>query len=224
MIYWLILILELAILFFTSRFIFNTIFAIFMKIFKNQNIAIVPIFILFLPGVIIHELAHFLAAELLFVRAHDLEVAPHLSNGSIQMGSVKISETDIVRRMIIGVAPVILGSSFLLAVLFYFVNNINVATGFLVVWISFFITNTMFSSKKDVEGAVEFLGFIAFSTLVITIFSALIKINLLSPVIIFISEEFIVERVQLIAKLFLIPLSINLALTLLGKVIIKNSR
>lgn len=232
MIFWVILGIELLILFLTSRFIFKAIFSLSLAVFKSPNIAIIPIFILFLPGVIIHELAHFLAAELLFVKAHDLEVAPYIKNGNLQMGSVQISETDIVRRMIIGLAPILFGSFILLITLFFFVENVRLDLIFTngaeiakvvgVVWVAFFITNTMFSSKKDVEGFLELAGFIGFLAVVFVILSIILKINLGTPIYEFFTQEEIVKHVRQVVILFTIPLFINLLLFAVAKLTFKR--
>ena len=232
MIFWIILGIELIILFLTSRFIFKAIFSLSLSIFKSPNIAIIPIFILFLPGVIIHELAHFLAAELLFVKAHDLEVAPYLKNGTLQMGSVKISETDIVRRMLIGIAPILLGSGVMLIALFYFVENVRLDLFFssfaeigkiaAIAWVVFFITNTMFSSKKDVEGFLELALLVVFLAIVLIVLSVILNINLGLPIYDFLIQNPVLESVRQIAILFTIPLVVNISIYLFAKFLLKR--
>jgi len=183
-----------------------------------------------MPGVIIHELAHFLTAELLFVKAHELEVAPHFRNGSLQMGSVKISETDIFRRMIIGVAPVLVGSFVMGIVLFYFVNNVRIEAVFShfsealtligILWVIFFITNTMFSSKKDVEGFFEFFLFLGFSAIVLYVFALIMKINFLDYFYRAVLDGRVVESVRQVVVLFVIPVAVNLAVMSIARIIL----
>lgn len=76
------------------------------------------------------------------------------------MGSVQIASTDPVRRALIGMAPFFWGSSFILGILYAFltfggIENIwiTILTGYVL----FEISNTMFSSRKDMEGTLELL-------------------------------------------------------------------
>lgn len=115
--------------------------------------------IIFLPGTIVHEFAHAIMAKLLFVHVGHMELMPQLHDESLKLGSVEVGKTDIIRNFLIGIAPFIVGTSLLLLVLYYsFTNNIfgfNLFT-FLVLCFTFIIANTMYSSRKDMEGAVEF--------------------------------------------------------------------
>src|SRR5690606_2967609 len=76
----------------------------------------------------------------------------------VKMGSVAIGHTDPVRRALIGMAPFFWGTTILLMILFAFqsfggIDNIwiTIITGYVV----FEISNTMFSSRKDMEGTLE---------------------------------------------------------------------
>ncbi len=164
---WIIILLEFIVLFITSRFLFKSLFAFFYTIFRSQRVAITLISLFFLPGVFIHEMAHLLVAELLQVQTHGIEFTPELSGNSLKMGSVQVERSDIIRRLIIGIAPLIVGSSILTGALFLLSNTFSYTTIFssglsigitiAALLVIFMITNTMFSSKKDVEGLFEFL-------------------------------------------------------------------
>jgi hypothetical protein len=234
MIYWGLLVAELLTLFITSRYIFQAVFHLCRKIFKKDNLAIVPIFILFLPGTVIHELAHFITAELLMVKAYDLEVAPRIHNGYLQMGSVQVAQSDILRRMLIGVAPIIVGIIVLFAALSFYTSSIGIGQMFatpvnavltvLVLWMCFFIPNTMFSSKKDLEGVVEFLvaaGFVVFVAGLILYF---LKINAISLVASALSISWLVDQVRVVVFLLLIPVIFNAVIFLLANLIIRRAR
>lgn len=126
-----------------------------MLITKSQKSAIWILSILFLPGVIIHELAHLFTAGILFVPTGEIEFLPQIREGSVKLGSVSIAKTDIIRRFLIGVAPIIVGLSLLLAVFIYFAPFALPFSWKTIVflYVLFEIGNTMFSSKKDLEGA-----------------------------------------------------------------------
>lgn len=122
---------------------------------------------LLLPGVIIHELSHLLIAVILFVPVGNMEFTPKLAHGGVKLGSVEIAKTDPVRRAIIGFAPVFVGLMIVIGIVYLFTSNIlffedknayifaSVLLG--VMYLLFAISNTMFSSKADMEGTLEII-------------------------------------------------------------------
>jgi|GEM_PF-2857710 len=126
--------------------------------------------ILFFPGVIIHELSHFLAAGVLFVPVSDMEFVPKMRQGSLKLGSVSIGKTDPFRRTVIGVAPVIAGLACLFTIAFFLSQN-SLIIQVILLYLVFAIGNTMFSSPKDMEGFLEVVLFLAFIAMVIYIFT-----------------------------------------------------
>jgi hypothetical protein len=88
-----------------------------------------------------------------------MELWPKIEGNNLKLGSVQIGVTDIVRNFFIGIAPFVAGTSLLLGVLYYsFSNNLigfNLIT-ILILFLVFVISNTMYSSRKDMEGAIEF--------------------------------------------------------------------
>lgn len=139
---------ELAVLFFSSRLL--TRFLSFLPI----NV----ISFIFLPGIIIHELSHFLVASLLFVPTGDIEFMPKVEGQSIKLGSVSIGKTDPVRRFLIGVSPVIFGALVIGVSLAFSKSYLNFSYFYILAfYILFVVGNTMFSSKKDLEGSVVLL-------------------------------------------------------------------
>jgi hypothetical protein len=78
---------------------------------RNARFTMAVFSLLFFPGVILHELSHFIAAKLLFVRTRNFSVIPRMMpQGYLRMGYVEVAETDIVRDSLIGAAPLILGN------------------------------------------------------------------------------------------------------------------
>jgi hypothetical protein len=65
---------------------------------------------LLLPGVALHEFSHYLAASLLGVRVHAISLRPDVQDEKIQMGAVVIDKPDFARGLLIGLAPLVLGS------------------------------------------------------------------------------------------------------------------
>ena len=71
-------------------------------------------FVLLFPGILLHEVNHWIAAKLLGVRTLGFSVWPQKKGGGkFQYGSVRIASADIVRSSLIGLAPFV-GASLVL--------------------------------------------------------------------------------------------------------------
>lgn len=94
-----------------QRLLHREIQAVFLLLTRHPQISIILFSILFLPGVFIHELSHYVMAKLLGVRTRGFSIIPHiLPDGRLQMGYVETEAADIVRDSLIGLAPLIAGS------------------------------------------------------------------------------------------------------------------
>jgi len=181
MLFFLLFIFELILLFFLSRRLINSLAQIIYRFTKSHRAVVNILAIIFLPGTIFHELAHLLIAGVMLVQVGEINVLPEvLSKGQpssgweetgVKLGSVQIGHTDPFRRMIIGLAPVLFGILSILAAL-YFVRSENHFVFwqvFLVLYLVFEIGNTMFSSKRDLEGAIGFLAIMTVAAIVVVI-------------------------------------------------------
>lgn len=164
---WLLLIFlaELLVLFFLARSVTTSVGLFFYRLTRSRDLSINLLAIIFLPGTILHELAHIISAGMLLVPTGEIEVFPEIDGDRVRLGSAQIGQTDMLRRLIIGVAPVLVGLLVMLSVLFLardwlLLRGLWWQTA-LVLYVVFEISNTMFSSKKDMEGAAAFLGAIA---------------------------------------------------------------
>lgn len=150
---------ELLLLFFLSRATSIALSKVLHSVTKSYNSTVKFLAVLYLPGTILHELAHLLMAGFLFVPVGDLEVIPKIDGNSVQLGSVQIAKTDPLRRMLIGVAPILFGLGAIFAIFYFFqmffINPAWWQIGVLL-YVVFVLANTMFSSKKDVEGMLAF--------------------------------------------------------------------
>jgi len=98
---------------FLQRLLHREIQAVFLIITRNPQLTIGLFSVLFFPGVLLHELSHFVMAKLLRVRTGRFSLMPAaLPDGRLQMGYVETEQTDIVRDSLVGLAPLIAGSSF----------------------------------------------------------------------------------------------------------------
>jgi len=108
-----------------------------------------------------------LIAVILFVPVGSMEFAPKKNGKELKLGSVEIGRTDPVRRAIIGFAPVFVGLMLVVGVVYLFISNILffkdkdvyifIALILGIVYLLFAISNTMFSSRADMEGTLEIL-------------------------------------------------------------------
>ncbi len=84
--------------------------AIFLLLTKRIDLSILLFSIVFLPGVLLHEISHFLTAKLLRVPTGRFSVLPRpLPEGKLQLGYVETYKTDVFRDALIGIAPLLTG-------------------------------------------------------------------------------------------------------------------
>ena len=80
---------------------------------RRIDLALAIFSILFLPGVLLHETSHYLAARLLKVPVGRFSLIPQpLPDGRLRLGYVETAQTDFIRDGLIGAAPLIAGSLF----------------------------------------------------------------------------------------------------------------
>ncbi len=163
---------EFILLFALSRALTKKLFQFFFLLFRGKSIAIMLVSLLHFPGTVVHELAHLFTAAVLGVPVGKLNLIPEPIRGErIEMGSVMIGKTDPFRRYAIGLAPVFAGILILSALSAFFpqlINksihtdnlpfwqNLSVYLLILVSYLVYAISNSMFSSKEDLEGFVPF--------------------------------------------------------------------
>lgn len=216
MVYLFIFLAELISLFFFSRLLTNSIARLFFTITRSHKTTISLLAVLYLPGTIIHELAHVIVAGALLVQSGEIEFMPQVRDDGIKLGSAEIEKTDPFRRAIIGLAPVLVGSASILGLIYYlnrlFSQNSASILAFIIIFILIFmLSNTMFSSKKDLEGTVSVL---------ILILSFIIGIYLLGFGSAFnwvgeLYERHYRETFKLASVFMLVPIGIDLAAYLL---------
>jgi len=223
MIFFLVFVLEILFLFLFSRSLTNSLARLLYKISRSKSFAFNALAAIFLPGTLIHEIAHMLIAGLLFVPSGNITIFPEIDGNEVKFGSVKIAQTDPVRRFIIGVAPVIFGMFLILAVLFLSLQFYSQQTPWwqiaLIVFLVFEIANTMFSSKKDMEGALvlfvvifiilgSFLGALYFTQNLIPFLNLLGSLNFPN----------LVELLKKSSALLLIPIGLDLIFIAIAKI------
>lgn len=155
------LLFELILLFFLSRRVINSLYRLFFRLTKSQGVARTVVTLLFLPGTVIHELSHFLAATLLFVRTGEIRLLAQVEEGRVKTGTIEVAKTDPFRRLLIGLAPFFFGFALLTLAGFWYTKvflSQDLGTLFsyketyFLLYLFFQISNTMYSSREDLEG------------------------------------------------------------------------
>jgi len=113
-------ILMLVPLIFLQRLLHREIQSVFLIVSRDARITMGIFSIIFLPGVFLHELSHFVMAKILRVPTGRFSIFPQsLPDGRLQLGYVETGRADIVRDSLIGAAPLIIGTLFVAYVAIY---------------------------------------------------------------------------------------------------------
>ena len=79
---------------------------------RRRGIALVLYYLILFPGVLLHELSHYLAATVLLVRTYGFSVWPKFGkDDSLELGAVTVERTDFLRQTLIGAAPLLVGAT-----------------------------------------------------------------------------------------------------------------
>jgi hypothetical protein len=215
----LVLIAELIVLYFLSRWLTRTIFTFFLLVFRARSVAITILLILEFPGTVVHELAHLFTAGILGVKTGRLRLEPEsIREKNITTGSVMIADTDPFRRFTIGLAPIAWGLVILTAIAYFLQNLGNKGNlGNWEVWglgyLLFAVSNAMFSSPQDLKG---FLPFAITLTIFVGIFYYLgLRIALTGAAL-----DMVTRVATTLVKSLGIVIAINIALWAITKLLI----
>lgn len=188
---WVLMALPLVML--TQRWLHNHLRGLALLITGQMDRAVVAYALLFFPGVLLHELSHWITARLLGVRTGNISLIPRTQkDGSIQLGYVeyyKGANLGPVRESLIGGAPLIAGTLVTLALAFRVfgvtslaaaiergdldaftlaLGDIFTANDFLVwVYLLFAVSNAMMPSRSDRRAWPAFLLLLGVGTAVL---------------------------------------------------------
>jgi hypothetical protein len=164
-----------------------------MRWVGDPDVALVLYFVLVLPGVVIHELSHWLAARLLGVKVTHFSLGPTRTGRSrrVSLGSIRVGKVDPVRASLIGLAPLLAGTAAIL-VIGYLVLGVgdlaqaadgrgmdgilasleqalSIPDFWIWVYLIFAISNTMLPSHSDMAAVRPVLIFLGISAVVLLI-------------------------------------------------------
>lgn len=172
----LILIVLITLLYFFTFRVTTLLFTIIFRLIKNKKAALYITSIIYFPGTVIHEFAHFFAAAGLFLRVDSITLFPEIDEDHVRLGSVRYVRADPLRGFLVGIAPFFAGTF----VLYLIIHSGVLLEGSLLLrglafYLLFAISSSMFSSKKDLADLIFVIPVILVVTGAIYIFN----INLL---------------------------------------------
>lgn len=152
---------QIILLYFISRKTINNLFHLLRTFLKNDHLVFSLISIIFFPGTVVHELAHFFTAIILFLRVHSLSIFPKWERNEIKLGTVLYEKKDFVRGVLVGIAPIFSGIFFLWAIAaFNIFPSDNIFFNLLIIYLIFTVSSMMFSSKRDLIDLIYIIPFL----------------------------------------------------------------
>ncbi len=107
-VFWLIVILLALVL--LNRWITAHVQGVGLLLTNNPSVAIWLYFFLFLPGIFLHELSHYVMALVLRVNVGNFSMGPRKKGKDLVLGSVQVSGVGPLRHSLVGIAPLLFGS------------------------------------------------------------------------------------------------------------------
>ena len=86
------------------------------QITGSDNIAMVILFLVYLPGILIHEASHWLIARLLGLKTSKFRVWPKFTRNTIGLGSVTVASGGALKDSLVGLAPLLIGSTLIVLI------------------------------------------------------------------------------------------------------------
>ena len=103
-----------------QRWLSRHLYGLGLLLSGSHDVAILLYFLLLLPGVLAHELSHWLTAKLLRVPVGKVTIGPSMKRGgATRLGSVSMGRTGPIRASLIGLAPLVTGSILILLIAYF---------------------------------------------------------------------------------------------------------
>jgi hypothetical protein len=176
--------LQIIAIFFISRLTIKELFLFFRRYFKTDRQVFILISLIFLPGTVIHETAHFITALFLFLPVKTMSFFPIFEKNEIKLGQVVFEKKGFIRPILVGIAPIFFGiiSVFLLFYFHLFPTN-NLWLNILYSYLIFSVSAIMFSSSQDLKDLVLIIPIILLIFALLYIFDIKIKTDILNGII-----------------------------------------
>jgi hypothetical protein len=155
--------LGILLLYFTHRKMTSELSDLLHRLGGNQNWLIWVWSVVFLPGTIIHEISHFLAAAATGTRTGQIEIFPEFIENlleesdrprGVSLGSVQVARMNPLQGFIVGLAPFISGTVLLIwlsSLIQVSYQAQNLYPLLLQAYLFFVIANSFFPSWSDIK-------------------------------------------------------------------------
>lgn len=142
--------IELVLLYLLSRVLINEWYLFLRLGIKSNKVIFGLIALFFLPGTIVHELSHYFAATILFLKVHEVVIIPTFEGNRLKMGHVTYEKTDLIRSVLVGIAPFFGAMGvFIMIDKFNLFPGSNIYMTIIFGYLIFTIAIQMFSSHED---------------------------------------------------------------------------
>lgn len=102
--------LSLLLLAWVSRQLSLHLQILFQLITRSSDLSMILLFLLLLPGIVLHEAAHWVTAYVLGLKPSKFRVWPKKQRQHIGLGSVSVQSGQVWQDSLVGMAPLIMGS------------------------------------------------------------------------------------------------------------------
>jgi len=206
--------LEIVLIYILSRQAITEIFHLLRIFFKNDKFIFSLVTVFFLPGTLIHEIAHFFGATVLMLRVREVKIFPEWQKNYIKLGSVVYEKKDFFRGILVGIAPFFAGLFFFWVLgQFKLFPNENLWLNILFGYLIYTVSSTMFSSPQDLIDIIFIIPLILIIWAIVYIFK--IDINQLLT-----NKKLIENLLNLIREInfyLIFSLAVNLSVVLVFK-------
>ncbi len=178
--------LQLFLIFLLSQAFTKNLFLFWFLLTTSKPWALRLSAVVLLPGTIIHELSHWFVAELLGVKTGAIDYMPRFESEGMRMGSIQIAKTDPFRFTLIGLAPLVVGISFMVIAVHFLPapvwNHFSWWPTIPLISFTVLVSNTMFSSKADLGTAFVPAALLVFLSIGLYFWGVSFPVNLVDAV------------------------------------------
>lgn len=146
----------LGLIFVCTRYEMKHFFHTCLRWTRNPRLSLWLFALIYAPGTLIHELAHYFTSIVLFVRPHAIHIIPsiheHDGGYKLTLGAVHSTKTDPLRSLLIGTAPLYWGLGLLYVIFAYNVLPQETFAGNACgIYGLYVLSSCMFLSKQDLK-------------------------------------------------------------------------
>ncbi|MCB9143066.1 MAG: hypothetical protein H6646_12430 [Anaerolineales bacterium] len=103
-------------LYWLQRWITQHLQGIGILLFNNSDYGMTLLWLVLLPGILLHEASHWITARLLGLKTGKFRFTPSTSKGQIVLGSVEVQRSNAFKDSLVGLAPFLAGTLALLVI------------------------------------------------------------------------------------------------------------